>query len=101
MSNQSVEKFRTPKFKSRLAVALGADTVDYVVAVQPFRKELQNHFRRILQIGVDDNHGVPGRVFQPGRYRDLVAEIPGQSDQADSGVVSLQVSQDVQGGIRA
>src|SRR4051794_20948730 len=51
--------------------------VDHLMAFPPPCYHLSDQLRRILQIGVDDDHGVAGGMLQTGGYRDLMSEIAG------------------------
>ena len=55
--------------------------VDDVVALLPFGDHLEHDFGRVLQIGVHDDDRAAGGVIEPGRDRDLMAEIARQLDE--------------------
>lgn len=52
----------------------------------PVREQFRNQFRRVLEIAVHQDHGVPVGVMQAGAQRDLMAEIANQSDIADAAI---------------
>ena len=59
-------------------LTLRSDSVNHVETLTPERDHLEDHLGRILQIGVDDGHGVAGRVLEAGRHRGLVSEVSGE-----------------------
>ena len=55
----------------------------------------------MLEIAVQDDHGVAGSALQSGGNRDLVAEIARQDEHPHPGVVALQRLQNAQRGVPA
>ena len=47
-------------------------------ALAPFRKHPRDFLRRVLQIGVNDDDGIPRRVIQARAHGRLMAEVPGE-----------------------
>ena len=67
-------------------LAVFAHAVDDVVAFAPLGEHLQDEFRRILQVGVDDRHDVAARMGQAGGHGRLVAEIPRKPQAGQTGI---------------
>ena len=99
--DQPVENLGGPQFESGLTIALRADTVNHFVSFLPFLEEFHDHFRRILQIGIDDDDRVASGVFQTGGNGDLVPEIAGKPDDPDTRVLLLQGAKNGSRRIRA
>ena len=67
--------------------ATGAlDRLDYLRAALPQGIHLRDKLRRVLKVAVYHHGAVPGSVFQPGEYRALLAEVPGEAQSPDAGV---------------
>jgi len=57
--------------------------------------ELRDQLWRVLQIGIDDHHGIAGGIIEPRGHGDLLAEIPAQINDGHPGVAFLQRAKDV------
>jgi len=94
-AEEAVERADREQPRARFAVAALAHGVDHVVALLPAGDELRNQFRRILEVGVDQHDGIaPGRV-EPGRERDLMAEVPREPQEAQALVAGRKAPQHV------
>ncbi len=71
------------------ARALAVDDVEALLA--PQAEHLGDHFRRILEVGVDDDNGLPARVVEPGGDGELVAEVAREGDEAEARVFGLEL----------
>ena len=89
LADEAVEIFRGPELEGGFAFALGAHAVDHVVAVHPLIDEIENHFGRILEIGVNDRDGVTGGVLDAGGDGHLMAEIAGEAHDADARIAAF------------
>ena len=63
-----------------------------LVALAPERDHLERHLRRILQIAIDQDHGVAAGEVESSRDRELVAEVPGQEEELDPLVAGAQLA---------
>jgi hypothetical protein len=52
----------------------------------PGAHHVGNEFGRVLQIGVDDHHGIAVGVVEAGAHRDFLAEVARQVDEGDARV---------------
>ena len=84
----AIENFGGPALERCFSVAIRAHAIDHVITVEPFLIKLSDYFGRILQVGVDDDHGVARGMFQAGGDGHLVAEISGELNDANSGVTA-------------
>ena len=50
-------------------------TVNDIKSIPPLREEQRNCLRRMLQIGVHDDHGITGRIRQASRDSYFFAEV--------------------------
>ena len=64
--------------QAAVALAVGALAVHVLVALAPISDEGLDHFRRMLEIGVEDDAGRAARMIEPSGDRDFLAEIPAQ-----------------------
>jgi hypothetical protein len=58
-------------------VTFATDSKDDVEALPPAFGHGEYCFRRVLEVGVHDDHGAPGGEIQACRDRHLVTEVPG------------------------
>ncbi|MNL11089.1 hypothetical protein D3C87_1319100 [compost metagenome] len=72
---EAVEQGRRPLLEGRLSPPLGTDRVDHVVALAPLGHQLRDHFRRVLQVRIDDHDGLSGGVIHPRRDGGLMPEV--------------------------
>src|SRR5258708_40176961 len=84
VTDDAVKKPGCPKLESSFSVALRANPINYVISIHPLRHEIEDDFRGVLQIGVDDGHAIAGGVLQAGGNRDLMPEVSRKADYADS-----------------
>jgi len=61
---------------------------------------LEDNLWRVLQVGVNDNDGVPLRIVQAGRNGCLVAEVARKVDDLHAFVLFSQAAHQVQGAVR-
>ncbi len=80
--DQTVEHRRGFLLEPAFAVTFFPNRVNDFVALFPFLNQLQDHFRRVLQVRVDNDSGIAERVIQTGRHGNLVAEVPREIDAA-------------------
>ena len=52
--------------------------VDDIETVLPFRDQIRDQLRRVLQISIDDHHCIAFRLMQTCSHRDLLAEVTTQ-----------------------
>ena len=71
-------------FDDGLTLALGALCVDNIVTILPFANQLRYQFRRILQVGIDDDNRVASGLVQAGAESDFLAEISAQIEQRNT-----------------
>ena len=64
-------------------------------------QHLDDGFRRVLQVGVDDGGDVAYGFGQPRGERNLMSEIAGQGEDPHARVGALESSQEVQRGVAA
>ena len=74
---------------------VGADPVGDVVALPPAGGHLQHHGRRVLEVGVHDDHGLSTGQVHPGGDGGLVAEVAGQADGLEAFVPVVQIGHDL------
>lgn len=74
-------------FERRFAFALGADGVDDMVALLPFGNKIGDDFGGVLEVGVDNDGSIAGAVVHTGGDGTLVAEVAGELDIFEGGVV--------------
>lgn len=91
--DEAIECARRPKLEGGFAVAGGADPVDNLVAFAPLCDHLGDHFRRILQVGVDQHDGVAIGVIEASGDGDLVAEVARQKNDPNMFVARLYLAQ--------
>ena len=83
-------------------LARAADGEDDLGALAPFGEELGDVLGRILQIGVHGDDGVGGRGGgEAGFERGLVAEIAGELDEFEAGILVMDGGDDVAGAVAA
>jgi hypothetical protein len=83
-------------FEPRLAIALGALPVNHVVPGLPFGHQARNQFRRILQVCIDDDHGIACGMVEAGGHRHFLAEVAAEIGDADALVCVVQSQQHTQ-----
>jgi len=69
-------------FEPGFALPFGAHGIDHFVALFPLFCQFMDNFRRILQIGIDDNDRVTPRIIPARSDGNLVPEIAGKNDRA-------------------
>ena len=74
-AQEPVEAMGGEALEPRLPVAGVANGVDHVVARPPLLAHLERDLGRVLEIGVDDDGGVAGRVVESGGQRRLMPEV--------------------------
>ena len=75
--------------------------VDDVVALAPAGGELEDHLRRILEIAVEHDHRVAQRDVDAGSQRDLVSEVAGELDEAETRLLPRRLDQQLVGAVAA
>ncbi len=87
LAHETIKDVGEGFFEGRFAFALGADGVDDLVALLPFGDEIGDDFGGVLEVGVDDDGSIAGAVVHAGGDGTLVAEVSGELDIFDGGVV--------------
>ncbi len=82
----AVEHGGGEQLEARLAGTFSPLRVDHLGALTPPRDEVGDDLGRVLQVGVDDDHGVAAGVVQAGGDGDLVAEVAREVDHAHARV---------------
>ncbi len=77
-------------FEDGFALSRAPPGADHVEAEPPRRDQVGDHLRRVLQIGIDDDHRLPPRVVQTGGGGDFLAEVARQADQGDALIIQPQ-----------
>ena len=54
-----------------------------LIALAPFRNHLMDKLRRVLQIGIHNDDGLPLHGIQPGSDGDLMAKVAAQTDHLE------------------
>lgn len=80
-----------------LALTLGRQRIDHVIAIFPFSDQPWYQLRWILKIGVNYHHGMTLSLVQAGGHGDFLAKVATQIDQCDTGISNIQGFQDGQG----
>ena len=65
--------------------------VDDVVALSPFRDEVRNQLRGVLQVAVDHDHGVTRGRLQARQGRHRLAEASGKAQQLHARVLVAEL----------
>ena len=73
--DQPIEQRRAESLEPALALTFCPDGVHDLVAILPLLRQFGYGFRRILQVRVDDDHGVAPCIVPAGRDGDLMAEV--------------------------
>jgi hypothetical protein len=84
----TVEGVRRRPLEPCLPLARSPNRVDDVVALAPPLSEVEDDLRRILQVCIQHDDGVPGREVYPCRERDLMPEVPREPDQPKPGILA-------------
>jgi hypothetical protein len=63
-----------------------------VIAFTPARNKLKNHFRRILQISVNDNYRITASAFESSGYSNLMPKISGEPQHSYVWIALLYLS---------
>ena len=82
-------------------LALLADGIHHVVPFAPFGDELRQHLRRILQVGIHDDHAVAPGMVQPGADGDLMPEVARELHHRHVRIVRGEIVHDRQAPIAA
>lgn len=82
-----VEDLRRKTLAQPGLIIRGAHTVDDVVPESGRGQQLGDHLRRMLQIGIERDDCIAVCRRQAGSEGELVAEVPGQANSADSRVI--------------
>ena len=90
--HEAIEAVRGPQLHPALAGAAAADGVHDLVALPPERDHLEHDLGRVLEVAVDDHDRVAVGEVEPGRDRQLVAEVPGQEEELDPLVPTPQLA---------
>jgi len=85
--NRAVKDARRDDLERALARAPAARRVHDVVALTEFGEELSDQLGRILKVAVHQHDRVAAGGIEPGRRRDLMAEVARQRDHAQPRVV--------------
>ena len=101
IAHEAIERRGRGLLQPAVAVAQAALRIDHVVAVMPGGDQSRDHLRRILQVGVDDDHRIALRMVEPGGGGDLLAEIARQVDHGDVAVGLPQHLDDAERGVAA
>jgi hypothetical protein len=72
-----VEGVGGPELHAALPGTTAANRVHHLVALPPERDHLEHRLGRVLQVAVDDHHGVAVGEVEARDERQLVAEVPG------------------------
>ena len=99
--DEAIKRASGPAFESRLALAFRAEAISDIHPFAPVLEHFENDVGRVLQIRVDDDHGIAYCILQAGGYGDLVAEIARQGEHAHALIPALQPPQKFQRGISA
>jgi len=94
--DQPVEKPRRLHLEPAFAFPLLPDCINDVISFFPSLNHLGDDLRWILQIRVDKDDGLPIRIVQPGRHRDLMAEVPGEAQDTHLRSAGLQLAHQLQ-----
>jgi hypothetical protein len=68
-------------------LTLHADTIDHVGAIRPFLDHLEDDLGGILQVRIDDDHGIAVGIVQSSSKGGLMAEVARQQHGLDPRVV--------------
>lgn len=88
-------------FDKRLAMPFRALPVNCIVTLFPKGDHLNDEFRRILQIRIQQDDGIGVHMVQPRRHRSLFAEVAAQVDVRDTGIHGSQPLNDLLRPVRA
>ena len=91
--DDAVEKLCRPELEARFTRAVHAHAVDHMRARLPRLHHGGDDFRRVLKIGVDDDHSAAPREGKPGGNGLLVAEISGQMNDNGMGIGGVKTVQ--------
>ena len=94
-ADEAVKRGRGKQFEECFAAPLGALRVNQLVPVLPFGDELQNHFGRVLEIGINDRNGVAFGVINAGADRDLMSKVARKDHAFHARVLCAQFAPNV------
>ncbi len=87
---QAIKTFRRPALEPSQSRIILTDGQDYVEAIFPLFQKLGNQGRRMLQIRVHHDHGVPAGMLQTGGQGRLMAEITAKRKKSNPPVARCQ-----------
>ena len=87
LPGEPVERRRGHKLQSRLAGAVQSHAIDDVDTPAPLLDHGCHDFRRVLKIGIDDDHAVATSVVDARGDRDLVAEVARELQHSDVSIL--------------
>jgi hypothetical protein len=99
--HQPIEQARGRPLRPGLAFTRAPLGVNHVEAVPPTCDERRDHFGRVLQIGIDHDHGLAAGVLEAGGGGDLLAEITRQIDDRHAWLDAMERLQKTQRGVAA
>jgi hypothetical protein len=88
--DQTVEQVGRGALDPRFAVARAALGIHHVVPGTPQLHHARYQLGRVLQVGVDDDHGIARSQVEPGRHGGFLAEIAAQVDERNARIASAQ-----------
>ena len=76
---RAIEEFGCPQLEQTLLFAMFAHSVNHMVSLLPGRHHVGDHFGRVLQIAVNQDHSLAARVFDTRRNGHLMSKIAGKA----------------------
>ncbi len=85
--DDAVKQLGREELEPAFALARGTDGVDNLKASLPALDHFEDQFGRVLQVGVNQDDGVTGRVVHARRNRGLMAEVASKVNHLDARIL--------------